>query len=124
MRRQWSLAAALLLLGAPVGARADDAASHPAGVLAPDDPISVTRDEFDELYAKLADAGVPVRADRDQAWRDFVGWRVNYDRVLISLAAFVMAPYAPWVSDRSPIVPLPHYTLGRRRVAMSRRAQR
>ena len=91
---------------------------------APDDPISVTRDEFDSLYAKLVAAGLPVRADRDQAWRDFAGWRVNYDRVLITLAGFVMAPYAPWVSDRSPIEPLPHYTLGRRRVAMSRRAQR
>ena len=70
---------------------------------APDDPISVTRDEFDEVCDDLAEAGVPVRADRDQAWRDFAGWRVNYDRVLIALAGFVMAPYAPWSSDRSPI---------------------
>ena len=52
---------------------------------APDDPISVTRDEFDELCERLGDAGVPLRADRDQAWRDFAGWRVNYDRVLITL---------------------------------------
>ena len=91
---------------------------------APDDPISVARDEFDELYDKLAEAGVPVRSDRDQAWRDFAGWRVNYDRVLVTLAGFVMAPYAPWVSDRSPIAPLPHYTWGRRRVEITRRAQR
>jgi hypothetical protein len=91
---------------------------------APDGPISVTRDEFDELCDKLAKAGVPVRTDRDQAWRDFAGWRVNYDRVLISLAGFVMAPYAPWVSDRSPIAPLPHYAWGRRRTEITRRAQR
>src|SRR5207302_1587303 len=44
---------------------------------APDDPISVARDEFDELYDKLVAAGLPVRLDRDQAWRDFAGWRVE-----------------------------------------------
>jgi hypothetical protein len=91
---------------------------------APDDPISVTRDEFDDLYDKLVEAGVPVRTDRDQAWRDFAGWRVNYDRVLVTLAGFVMAPYAPWVSDRSAIEPLPHYKWGRRRIEITRRAQR
>jgi hypothetical protein len=67
----------------------------------PDDPISIARDEFEAVYLRLANAGVPVRTDRDQAWRDYRGWRVNYDRVLIALAALVMAPYAPWSSDRS-----------------------
>jgi hypothetical protein len=91
---------------------------------AADDAISVTRDEFDELCVTLTEAGVPIRADHDQAWRDFVGWRVNYDRVLITLAAYVMAPYAPWVSDRSPVEPLVHYGWGKRRIEISRRAQR
>ena len=67
----------------------------------PSDAITVARDEFDEAYDRLVLAGIPVTDDRDQAWRDFVGWRVNYDRVLITLAALVMAPYAPWSSDRS-----------------------
>lgn len=91
---------------------------------APDGPISVSREEFDEVCAKLDEAGVPMKADRDQAWRDFSGWRVNYDGVLVTLAAYVMAPYAPWISDRSPIVPLPHYGWGRRRVEITRRSQR
>ncbi len=68
----------------------------------PDDPISVTRDEFDELWDRLAAEGVPLRHDRDQAWRDFAGWRVNYDHVLLRLCALVMPPLAPWSSDRSP----------------------
>ena len=34
------------------------------------------------------------------------------------------APYAPGVSDRSPIEPLKHYGWGRRRVEITRRAQR
>ena len=48
-----------------------------------------------------AASGVPVRPDRDRAWRDFAGWRVNYDAVLLGLAGLTMAPYAPWSSDRS-----------------------
>lgn len=67
----------------------------------PDDPISIRRDEFDAVCEELASQGVPLKADRDQAWRDFSGWRVNYDTVLLELAALTMAPYAPWSSDRS-----------------------
>lgn len=67
----------------------------------PGDPITVIREELEEACAALEAAGVPLRVDRELAWRDFAGWRVNYDRVLVSLAANVMAPYAPWSSDRS-----------------------
>ncbi len=78
----------------------------------PDDPISIDRAEFDAAYAYLAQAGVPLVADRDQAWRDFRGWRINYDTVLIALAALTMAPYAPWSSDRSVAgAPLPSRSL-------------
>lgn len=69
---------------------------------AADDPISITRSEFDGAYDELAAAGLPMRPDRDQAWRDFAGWRVNYDAVLLALADITMAPFAPWTSDRSP----------------------
>jgi hypothetical protein len=67
----------------------------------PDEPISILKDEFDEACDELAAGGVPLRGDRDQAWREFVGWRVNYDRIIIALAGLTMAPYAPWSSDRS-----------------------
>jgi len=67
----------------------------------PDDAISVTRDEFDAGLERLEAAGVPLAADRDAAWRSFQGWRVNYDTVLVTLASLVMAPPAPWSSDRS-----------------------
>jgi len=66
----------------------------------PDDPISVTRREFNLLCVELEAAGVPLKPDRDQAWRDFAGWRVNYDTVLIALCVLVMAPPAIWSSDR------------------------
>jgi hypothetical protein len=67
----------------------------------PDDLISITRDEFDDACLALAEQGLPLKSDRDQAWADFNGWRVNYDRVLVALAGLTMAPYAPWSSDRS-----------------------
>jgi hypothetical protein len=67
----------------------------------PDDPIAIERDEFDDACAALAEQGIPLKTDMGQAWRDFSGWRVNYDRVLIALAGLTMAPYAPWSSDRS-----------------------
>lgn len=69
----------------------------------PDDPISIGREEFDAVCEVWAADGVPLKTDRDQAWRDFNGWRVNYDAVLLQLAALTMAPYAPWSSDRSAI---------------------
>ena len=40
-------------------------------------------------------SGVPLVEDRDQAWRDFNGWRVNYDAVLRGLEKLTMAP-TPW----------------------------
>lgn len=67
----------------------------------PGDPIAITREEFERVVQDLAEQGVPMRADVEQAWLDFAGWRVNYDAVLIPLAGLTMAPYAPWSSDRS-----------------------
>ena len=68
---------------------------------APDDPISVSREEWQAAVDELERDGVPLKADQDQAWRDFAGWRVNYDTVLLALANIVGAPPAPWSSDRS-----------------------
>lgn len=66
------------------------------------DPISITREEFDVACQQLADAGVALKPDREQAWRDFSGWRVNYDTPLLLIASTVSAPRALWSSDRAP----------------------
>jgi hypothetical protein len=66
----------------------------------PNDPISVSRAEFEELLDELAESGVPIKADRDQAWRDYAGWRVNYDLPLLALCRICAAPQARWSSDR------------------------
>ncbi|MHB8511702.1 MAG: hypothetical protein ACYDCC_05930 [Actinomycetota bacterium] len=84
-----------------------------------DDPISIDRSEFDEVVERLRRAGVPLRSDVDQAWRDFAGWRVNYDDVLVELCALVMAPLSSWSSDRlaragRPMGPGDNYIVGAR----------
>ena len=66
----------------------------------PTDPISVTRREFDLMCFELDAADVPMRDDRDLAWSDFQGWRVNYDTVLVALAKLINAPEGRWSSDR------------------------
>jgi hypothetical protein len=135
--RSWILAAAAVLDGAALRASTLDMARNPdaelcirAGYLAlravadffgiehdrrprPTDSISVHRAEFDGLYEELRAEGVPLVADGDQAWRDWAGWRVNYDSVLLSLCALIQPPTSPWSSDRAPERRLP--TLRRRR---------
>ncbi len=73
----------------------------------PATPICVERHEFEEVVDQLVKAGLPIKADREKAWRDFAGWRVNYDRALILLCGLVMAPKASWSSDRAPQFKLP-----------------
>jgi hypothetical protein len=65
-----------------------------------DDPISITRQDFDRVYDRFVETGVPVKVDRDQAWSDFAGWRVNYDTPLLALAVLTDAPDVPWSSDQ------------------------
>ena len=65
----------------------------------PDDPISISRQEFDKVWDELAANGVPMMEDREKAWREFSGWRVNYDAPLRMICQLVRAPYAQWSSD-------------------------
>ena len=62
---------------------------------APDMPTSIDRGRFERAIDVLARAGVPIVPDRDQAWRDFNGWRVNYDQALRGLEQLTIAP-TPW----------------------------
>lgn len=70
-------------------------------------PITVHRDEFIQVYENLQAAGVPVVEDRDKAWLDYAGWRINYDNCLVGLASITSAPPGKWSSDR----PSPYHRL-------------
>jgi len=66
----------------------------------PEKPISITRDEFEDVLNQLEKAGLSLKSDRDQAWQDFAGWRVNYDHTLLALCDLIKAPPAFWSTDR------------------------
>jgi hypothetical protein len=84
----------------------------------PDESISVSREEFDTAWEVLRAQGVPLKPDRDLAWRNFTGWRVNYDLALLALVRITNAPPAPWSSDRGHLLPAP----GRARSKNGRRS--
>ncbi len=66
------------------------------------DPISISRQEFDRACDELETQGLPMKKDREAAWLDFAGWRVNYDTVLLAMARITMAPDGLWLGDRKP----------------------
>ena len=66
----------------------------------PEDPISLTRDDFNEGFAWITDAGWKPDRDIDDAWVNFRGWRVNYEDAAYGLARLVDAPPAAWSGPR------------------------
>jgi hypothetical protein len=86
----------------------------------PENSICVERGEFDSVLDQLAAAGLPLKPDREQAWKNFAGWRVNYDRSLILLCGLIMAPKAPWSGDRLPHFHLPPFFIMKRKLKQSR----
>ena len=67
----------------------------------PTDPITLTRQEFDGALQLLMAAGWTLERDAGDAWKHFVGWRVNYEALAAALADLVDAPPAPWSGTRT-----------------------
>jgi hypothetical protein len=63
-----------------------------------DIPISVTREDFEIVLTRLESVGVPILADHDAAWSDFVGWRVNYDAMIEHFYILFTCPRTDWKS--------------------------
>jgi hypothetical protein len=66
----------------------------------PDDPIQLTREDFDEGIEVLQNAGWKAERDFDEAWVHYRGWRVNYEQTAYGIAALIDAPPAPWSGPR------------------------
>jgi len=62
----------------------------------PGAPVSISREQFDRGCAVLLEAGIKVKSDREGAWKDFTGWRVNYDGPLRELARLIVVPEEQW----------------------------
>jgi hypothetical protein len=63
----------------------------------PDATTSLTYAEFLDAVARMREVGFPIERDPAEAWPDFVGWRVNYERAAYAVAAAVYAVPAPVV---------------------------
>ncbi len=66
------------------------------GLDVPDEPdpeagIALTYAEFLDAVARMREVDFPIERDPAEAWPDFVGWRVNYERAAYAVAAAVDA---------------------------------
>ena len=62
--------------------------------------ISLSYEDFLDAIARLHEVDFPIEADPAEAWADFVGWRVNYERAAYAVAAAVDAVPALWSGPR------------------------
>ena len=62
--------------------------------------IRLTREEFADGFRRLEAIEFPMERDFDEAWRNFQGWRVNYEPIVDALTALIVPPPAPWFLPR------------------------
>lgn len=67
----------------------------------PEEPLALTREEFDAGVRRLAGAGWSFERAPDEAWRHFRGWRVNYETAAYGIVAHLDLPPAVWSGSRS-----------------------
>lgn len=72
----------------------------------PDDPLQLTRAEFEEGVAWVTRAGLAPERDTDEAWRHFQGWRVNYEAAAYAIAYLLNLPPALWSGPRRSALPI------------------
>jgi hypothetical protein len=72
----------------------------------PNDGIALTYEEFVEAIERLAAVSFPLERSNEEAWLDFVGWRVNYEAAAYAIARAVDAPPAMWSGPRRHSIPV------------------
>jgi hypothetical protein len=74
----------------------------------PSDGITLTYEEFVDAIDRLASVDFPLERSNEEAWDDFVGWRVNYEVAAYAIARAIDAPPALWSGPRRhPILAIP-----------------
>ncbi|MEI8165576.1 MAG: hypothetical protein WCG26_04325 [Chloroflexales bacterium] len=66
----------------------------------PDDPIKLSLEAFTRGIEHMRTAGILIEQPLADAWRDYRGWRVNYEAAAYVIADFIGAPPAPWAGRR------------------------
>ncbi len=80
------------------------------GLDVPDAPdpaagISLSYAEFLDAISRMQKVDFPIERDPAEAWPDFVGWRVNYERAAYAVAAALEAVPALWSGPRRHPIP-------------------
>jgi hypothetical protein len=75
----------------------------------PDLGISLTYEQFLDAINRLDEVEFPTERNAEDAWPDFVGWRVNYEQAAFAIARAVDAVPALWSGPRrqSDLLPIP-----------------
>jgi hypothetical protein len=71
----------------------------------PNNGISLTYEEFVDAIERLASVDFPLERSNEEAWLDFVGWRVNYEAAGYAIARVIDAPPALWSGPRRHPIP-------------------
>jgi hypothetical protein len=71
----------------------------------PDAGISLTYEEFLEAIDRMRKVDFPIEVDPADAWKDFVGWRVNYEEAAYGVVYALDAVPALWSGPRRHNVP-------------------
>jgi hypothetical protein len=66
----------------------------------PSEGISLSYEEFLDAIARLQRVDFPTKRKPEEAWPDFVGWRVNYEQAAYAIAREVEAVPALWSGPR------------------------
>jgi hypothetical protein len=76
-----------------LGLKYDDSADPDAG-------IAVTYEQFLEAYDRMREVDFPTERKPEEAWPEFVGWRVNYEQSAYAIAYAIDAVPAMWSGPR------------------------
>ncbi|HEX3334176.1 MAG TPA: hypothetical protein VHS57_07530 [Acidimicrobiales bacterium] len=70
----------------------------------PDALVRLTRGEFEDGYRRLEEVNFPLERDAEESWKNFQGWRVNYEPIVDALTELIVPPPAPWFVARTDLV--------------------
>jgi hypothetical protein len=71
----------------------------------PNAGISLSYEEFLDAVRRLREVDFPIERKPDEAWPEFVGWRVNYEQAAYAIAFEVDAVPALWSGPRRHDIP-------------------
>ena len=64
-----------------------------------DGATRLTRDDFEAVVAQMAEAGMPIVEDRDEAWATFARMRAAFEPQMLGLCRLLLPPPSAWGTD-------------------------